>query len=111
LRLLLWYRRPIGSRPHERPARESTYRRKALAGGCQTPDGVLHGVRVELADEQTAQAGLELAGLGADMIKVEPPQGSGTRRIGPFAGDGLDVESSVSSGSTTARVPGRCPRP
>jgi crotonobetainyl-CoA:carnitine CoA-transferase CaiB-like acyl-CoA transferase len=50
------------------------------------PTGVLHGIRViELADEQAAHAGLVLAGLGADVIKAEPPGGSATRRIGPFA--------------------------
>src|SRR5262249_19804102 len=50
--------------------------------------GILDGVRVvEIADELAAHAGLLLAGLGADVIKVEPPAGSGTRRIGPFAGD------------------------
>jgi crotonobetainyl-CoA:carnitine CoA-transferase CaiB-like acyl-CoA transferase len=58
--------------------------------------GVLYGIRVvELADEQAAHAGLELAGLGADVIKVEPPQGSSTRRIGPFAGDEPDPERSI----------------
>ena len=58
--------------------------------------GVLHGIRVvELADEQAAHAGLELAGLGADVIKVEPPEGSATRRIGPFADDGQGPDSSL----------------
>jgi crotonobetainyl-CoA:carnitine CoA-transferase CaiB-like acyl-CoA transferase len=58
--------------------------------------GVLHGIRVvELADEQAAHAGLELAGLGADVIKVEPPEGSATRRIGPFADDGRGADSSL----------------
>jgi crotonobetainyl-CoA:carnitine CoA-transferase CaiB-like acyl-CoA transferase len=60
------------------------------------PAGVLHGIRVvELADEQAAHAGLLLAGLGADVVKVEPPQGSATRRIGPFAGEQPDPESSI----------------
>jgi crotonobetainyl-CoA:carnitine CoA-transferase CaiB-like acyl-CoA transferase len=58
--------------------------------------GVLHGVRVvELADEQAAHTGLELAGLGADVVKVEPPQGSPTRRIGPFFDDSHDPEQSI----------------
>jgi crotonobetainyl-CoA:carnitine CoA-transferase CaiB-like acyl-CoA transferase len=67
-------------------------------GIWQAPDptGVLHGIRVvEMADEQAAHAGLELAGLGADVIKVEPPDGSATRRIGPFAGKDHGAESSV----------------
>ena len=65
--------------------------------------GVLHGIRVvEIADELAAHAGLELAGLGADVIKVEPPGGSPTRRIGPFYGGrrGPGV-ARCSSGSTT----------
>ncbi len=58
--------------------------------------GVLHGIRVvEIADELAAHAGLELAGLGADVIKVEPPEGSATRRLGPFAGDVQGPESSL----------------
>jgi len=67
-------------------------------GSRQAPDptGVLHGIRVvELADELAAHAGLELAGLGADVIKVEPPEGSVTRRIGPFAHGDADPESSL----------------
>jgi len=60
------------------------------------PTGVLSGLRVvEVADEQAAHAGLVLAGLGADVVKVEPPQGSVTRRIGPFAGDEADPNSSL----------------
>jgi len=50
--------------------------------------GVLDGVRVvELADERAEYVGLLLAGMGAEVIKVEPPTGSPTRTIGPFAGD------------------------
>ena len=50
--------------------------------------GVLDGVRVvELADERAEYAGLLLAGMGAEVIKVEPPTGSPTRAIGPFDGD------------------------
>src|SRR5258708_527902 len=68
------------------------------AGTAQTPDltGVLHGIRViEVADEQAAHAGLGVAGLGANVIRVEPPGGSASRRIGPFAGDGPGPETSV----------------
>src|SRR5262249_7129038 len=46
------------------------------------------GIRVvELADEQAEYCGLTLAGLGAEVIKIEPPGGSSTRRIGPFYED------------------------
>src|SRR2546428_3224041 len=58
--------------------------------------GPLTGIRVvELADEQAEYCGLTLAGLGADVIKVEPPGGSPTRRIGPFYEDRQDPERSL----------------
>lgn len=58
--------------------------------------GPLTGLRViELADEQAEYCGLVLAGLGADVIKVEPPGGSPTRRIGPFYEDREDPERSL----------------
>ncbi len=58
--------------------------------------GALSGLRViELADEQAEYCGLTLAGLGADVIKVEPPGGSPTRRIGPFYKDREDPEGSL----------------
>ena len=56
----------------------------------------LAGIRViELADEKAEYCGLTLAGLGADVIKVEPPGGSPTRRIGPFYQDKEDAEGSL----------------
>ena len=58
--------------------------------------GALAGIRViELADEQAEYCGLTLAGLGADVVKVEPPGGSSTRRIGPFYQDREDPERSL----------------
>src|SRR5437868_14505972 len=46
--------------------------------------GMLQGLRViEIADERAEYAGLLLAGLGAEVIKIEPPEGNATRRIGP----------------------------
>jgi len=58
--------------------------------------GPLTGIRViELADEQAEYCGLTLAGLGADVIKVEPPGGNPTRRIGPFYQDREDPERSL----------------
>jgi crotonobetainyl-CoA:carnitine CoA-transferase CaiB-like acyl-CoA transferase len=50
---------------------------------------------VELVDHRADYAGLILAGLGADVIKVEPPDGSGSRRLGPFYGDRPDPERSL----------------
>ena len=48
----------------------------------------LDGVRVlELADERGEYCGKVLAGLGADVIKIESPGGETTRFIGPFYKD------------------------
>src|SRR5581483_9515525 len=50
--------------------------------------GVLHGVRVvEVTDGPAEYAGLLLAGMGADVVKVEPPVGSRSRGLGPFVAD------------------------
>jgi len=58
--------------------------------------GALSGIRViELADELAEYCGLTLAGLGADVVKAEPPGGSPTRRIGPFYEDRVDPERSL----------------
>lgn len=58
--------------------------------------GNLDGVRIiEIADEQAEYCGLVLAGLGADVIKVEPVTGNRTRRIGPFLDDSGDPEESL----------------
>ncbi|MBI4641363.1 MAG: CoA transferase [Candidatus Tectomicrobia bacterium] len=48
----------------------------------------LHGIRVlELADEKGEFCGKLFADMGADVVKIEPPGGSPTRRIGPFKDD------------------------
>ena len=58
--------------------------------------GMLRGLRVvELADELGEHCGLLLAGLGAEVIKVEPPGGSPTRGIGPFHRDEPGPENSL----------------
>ncbi len=58
--------------------------------------GPLAGVRVvEVADEQAEYCGLLLAGLGAEVIKVEPPGGNSTRQIGPFYQDVAGPERSL----------------
>lgn len=45
-------------------------------------EGPLTGVRVlEAGDETIDYCGLILAGLGAEVIKVEPPEGSPSRRL------------------------------
>jgi crotonobetainyl-CoA:carnitine CoA-transferase CaiB-like acyl-CoA transferase len=48
-------------------------------------DSVLQGIRVvETAGVAAELAGRLLADLGADVVKIEPPQGAPTRRIPPF---------------------------
>jgi crotonobetainyl-CoA:carnitine CoA-transferase CaiB-like acyl-CoA transferase len=59
-------------------------------------EGFLEGVRVlELADELGEYCGKLLAGLGADVIKIEPPDGEITRTYGPFYEDKIDRERSL----------------
>jgi crotonobetainyl-CoA:carnitine CoA-transferase CaiB-like acyl-CoA transferase len=56
----------------------------------------LEGLRVvEMADEKAEYCGLLLAGLGADVIKIEAPGGNSTRRIGPFYQDEENIEKSL----------------
>ncbi len=58
--------------------------------GIDAP-GMLEGLRVvEVADETAEYCGLLLAGMGADVLKIEPPGGGSTRRIGPFLDDRPD---------------------
>src|SRR5579864_7144319 len=54
----------------------------------QPSDAFLAGIRVlEVADELGEYAGKILAGLGAEVIKIEPPKGEATRSFGPFYED------------------------
>src|SRR5437879_13595968 len=58
--------------------------------------GMLAGLRViETPDERAEYTGLLLAGLGAEVIKIEPPEGNATRRIGPFFEDRPGLERSL----------------
>jgi len=57
------------------------------------PPGALDGLRVlDLATGSFGYAGKLLAGLGAEVLKVEPPEGDPLRRQPPFAGDDPDPE-------------------
>lgn len=50
--------------------------------------GVLDDLRIlEVGDASGEYAGRLLAGFGADVVKLEPPGGAPSRRIGPFHGD------------------------
>ena len=58
--------------------------------------GPLHGLRVlDMTDARTQFCGKLLSDLGADVILVEPPEGSEGRRLAPFAGDAQDIEGSL----------------
>ncbi|MGV8057992.1 MAG: CaiB/BaiF CoA transferase family protein [Smithellaceae bacterium] len=50
---------------------------------------------LEIADEQGEYGGKRLADLGADVIKIEPPQGNKTRLRGPFFHDEIGLEKSL----------------
>lgn len=61
-----------------------------------TKPGPYAGLRViEFGDESGEHCGLLLAGLGAEVIKVEAAEGAPSRRIGPFRGDTPDPEQSL----------------
>lgn len=50
---------------------------------------------LDLTDERGMLCGQILADLGADVITIEPPEGSSARRLGPFAGDRPGPEQSL----------------
>ena len=50
---------------------------------------------LDLTDERGHLCGAILAQMGADVIAVEPPEGSSARRLAPFAGDVEDPERSL----------------
>ena len=52
-------------------------------------------VVVESGDQIGDYAGMLLAGLGADVMKLEPPGGAPSRAIGPFASARPDPEQSL----------------
>ncbi len=50
---------------------------------------------LDLTDDRGELAGMVLGDLGADVIKIEPPQGSSSRGMGPFLEDGPEPERSL----------------
>ena len=78
-----------------RPERRRRRRPRGRRGSCRRAGAPLDGVRVlELTDESADYCGRLLAGLGADVVKVEPPR---VRRPGPSA-----PSSTTSPGPTAA---------
>lgn len=64
---------------------------------AQTPPGPLAGLRIlELTDEKGQFCGKLMGDLGADVIKIEPPGGALSRRVGPFLDDFPHPERSLS---------------
>ena len=75
---------------------QSPFSAAELFANPQDKPGVLAGLRViEVADELGEYCGLLLAGLGAEVIKIEPVGGSPTRNIGPYLGEQPDPERSI----------------
>jgi crotonobetainyl-CoA:carnitine CoA-transferase CaiB-like acyl-CoA transferase len=69
---------------------------ETMTPGSDNGPGPLDGLRVvEIGDESGEYAGLLLAGLGAEVAKIEPPDGSPSRRIGPYYQDVPDPERSL----------------
>jgi crotonobetainyl-CoA:carnitine CoA-transferase CaiB-like acyl-CoA transferase len=58
---------------------------------------MFRGLRVlEIADDLGGEiVGQNLARMGADVLKIEPPEGSPTRSVGPYAGDRCDRNHSL----------------
>lgn len=64
---------------------------------AQPQPGPLMGLSVlELADEKGQFCGKLMGDLGADVIKIEPPGGAATRRVGPFLDDAPHPDRSLS---------------
>ncbi len=58
--------------------------------------GFLGGIRVlEIGSELGEYCGKVLAGLGADVVRVEPPGGEATRQYGPFYHDEPHTDRSL----------------
>ncbi|MCX6024575.1 MAG: CoA transferase, partial [Chloroflexi bacterium] len=63
---------------------------------ARDPDSFLGPYRVlDLTNEKGLLAGKLMGDLGADVIKIEPPDGDAARNIGPFYHDIPDPEKSL----------------
>src|ERR1700677_154697 len=93
-------RNPPGPLAHIIMTEESarTAERQTATDGLAPSDapGMLSGLTViEYADETAEYCGLLLAGLGAEVIKIEPPEGARTRLVAPFRDEKIDKEQSL----------------
>jgi benzylsuccinate CoA-transferase BbsE subunit len=70
---------------------------KPSSAGLQAGQAPYTGVRVlELANDPAGEmVGLQLANMGADVVKIEPPEGSTSRHNGPFVDDVEDQNRSL----------------
>ena len=75
-------------------------------------EALLTGTRVvELAGEPAQLGGRILADLGAEVVKVELPEGDPLRGVGPFAGDRRDSDASLRFAAWNAGKTGLVSRP
>ena len=59
------------------------------------PTALGHLKVLEVVDEVGEMCGAMLADMGADVVRIEPPEGAATRRIGPFLDDQPHPERSL----------------
>src|SRR4051794_23160153 len=70
--------------------------RRVEAMALDSAPGALDGLRVlDLAGPMGAYCGRLFAGLGADVLRVEPPGGDVTRQLPPFYHDEPGIERSL----------------
>jgi crotonobetainyl-CoA:carnitine CoA-transferase CaiB-like acyl-CoA transferase len=78
------------SKPRKGKLKDHSKGERTLGQGLLSTSRVL-----DLTDEKGFLCGKILADLGADVIKIEPPGGSPSRKMGPFYHDLSDPEKSL----------------
>ncbi len=87
---------PRSTSPTSTPSRRAAARSPRRTRVSTPKPGALAGIRVvEVGDRLGEYCGLVLAGLGAEVVRVEPPEGVESRRMGPFVDDVPDPERSL----------------